>query len=225
MAARYLSRCATVKVFDAQPEATASQPARASWEEAAGCPVIVLAVPISRVEEVCRSLAPGLSAGQVVVDTCSVKQRPLAVMQRELPEDVEIVGTHPLFGPDSGKEGIAGLKIAVCPVRVSRQAYRQIRDFLESIGLVVIETTAEEHDRQLARSQAIFHLIAEALKQLDWEGQAMSTPGPEAFFRLVRTVQTDTNELFQDLERENPFAAPYRRRFLAQLKKLNDELR
>lgn len=224
MAARYLRRRCRLLITDADDRRLEDVAEAAAWKEVVRCNVIVLAVPISALEAVCRRLAADVGAGQLVIDTCSVKQRPVKVMAAELPGDVQIVGTHPLFGPDSGQDGIAGLKIALCPVRVEEPLLEAVRAFLEGIGLVVIETTPEEHDRQLARSQAIFHLIAQALKELDWGGQALSTPGPAAFFRLVRTVQSDTAQLFRDLERENPFAEEYRRLFLAQLDRLHAEL-
>jgi prephenate dehydrogenase len=49
-------------------------------------------------------MAPALRPGQLIIDTCSVKERPLEWMLEELPDHVQIVGTHPLFGPDSGQE-------------------------------------------------------------------------------------------------------------------------
>ena len=61
---------------------------------------------------------------------------------------------------------------------------------------MTVEVTAQEHDQQIAKSQAVFHLIAQVMKQLKWASQDISTPGPEAFNRLVRTVQQDTDQLF-----------------------------
>jgi len=165
-----------------------------------------------------------LREGQIVVDTCSVKKRPVEWMLAHFPESVQILGTHPLFGPDSGKQGIAGLKIALSPVRIERKTYAGIRNYLEELKLVIVETTPEEHDKQIAQSQAVFHLIAQVMKQLRWAAQAISTPGPEAFYRLVRTVQHDTDQLFLDMECENPYAAECRQRFVQEMLNLEREL-
>ena len=62
------------------------------------------------------------------------------------------------------------------------------------------------------------------MKQLRWAAQAISTPGPEAFYRLVRTVQQDTDQLFLDMERENPYAAEWRQRFVQEMLNLEREL-
>ncbi|MCZ6877665.1 MAG: prephenate dehydrogenase, partial [Acidobacteria bacterium] len=196
----------------------------ATFEEVLSAPLIVLCVPISAVEKTCQKMASFLREGQIVVDTCSVKKRPVEWMLAHLPESVQVLGTHPLFGPDSGKQGIAGLKIALSPVRIERKTYAGIRNYLEKLQLVIVETTPEEHDKQIAQSQAVFHLIAQVMKQLRWASQAISTPGPEAFHLLVRTVQQDTDQLFLDMERENPYAAECRQEFVQEILKLEREL-
>lgn len=225
MALQYLRNAATVRVFDPDPAKLEGLPEAAALDEVLASDVIVLSVPISVLPTVCREIAPKVRPGQVVVDTCSVKAKPVQWMLDAFDEGVEIVGTHPLFGPDSGRDGIAGFKIAVCPVRVSDEVYSTVCAFLRSLELVVVEATPEEHDRQIALSQAIFHLIAQAMRRLGWGAQAISTPGPDAFYRLVKTVQRDTEQLFHDMERENPFAAECRQLFISEILKLDDEIR
>ena len=204
-------------VFDRDPEKLAGLADAAPLEQVLGAKYVILATPISAIDGVCRQIAPALRTGQVVVDTCSVKEYPIDCMLSRLPEQVQILGTHPLFGPDSGRNGIGGLKIAVCPVRIDSANYDCIRDFLQGLGLEIIETTPREHDRRLARTQAIFHLISQALKELDWREQRLSTPGPAAFYRLAETVQNDTSELFRDMEQRNLHAGASRRQFISKL--------
>jgi prephenate dehydrogenase len=116
------------------------------------------------------------------------------------------------------------MKIAVCRVRIEAANYDRVRAFLHGLGLEIIETTPREHDRRLARTQAIFHLISQALKELDWRGQRLSTPGPAAFYRLAETVQNDTAELFLDMERRNVYASAYRRQFISKLVEIDELL-
>jgi len=223
MAYRYL-RSGTLRVTDADATRLQGIPEAASFEETAASDVILLAVPISAIPGVCERMAGQLRPGQMVVDTCSVKTKPVQWMLDRLPAHTQILGTHPLFGPDSGKDGIAGMKIAVCPVRVEEDSYSRILDFLRSLGLQVIETTPEEHDRQIAQTQAVFHLIAQTLKRLRWGTETITTPGPETFFSLITTVQHDTDQLFLDLQTENPFAEECRERFINELIQLHQDL-
>jgi prephenate dehydrogenase len=199
-------------------------PEAARFEDAAAADVVVLTVAISAMEEVCAQLSPLSRPGQVVIDTCSVKVRPVEIMRRVLPPGVELLATHPLFGPDSGRDGIRGLKIVLCPVRIAAEPYQRIRRFLDSLGLVLIEGTPEEHDRQAARTQAIFHLLGQSLLRLGWGGDSMATPGPEAFYRQIAAVQHDSPQLFRDMQGLNPFAAEYRRAFLDELERIDREL-
>jgi prephenate dehydrogenase len=60
-----------------------------------------------------------VEAGTTVLDTCSVKSHPAAVMGRLLGPDVSALATHPMFGPDSAGNGLAGLPMVMCPVRVT----------------------------------------------------------------------------------------------------------
>ena len=225
MAYRYLKDRVDLRLFDADANRAREFEESRSLSEVCRSQVVLLSVPISAVPTVCRSISPLLGGGQTVIDTCSVKSRPVQWMLEYLPDSVEILGTHPLFGPDSGKDGIDGLKIAVCPIRIDEERYWEIRGFLQRLGLVVIETTPEDHDRQIASNQAIFHLIAQAMGRLDWGAKPISTPGPDAFFQLVRTVQKDTSQLFLDMERENPFAAECRKMFIDEILAIDRELR
>ncbi len=223
MAYRYL-RTGRLRVTDTDPVRLEGIPEAASFEETVQSDVILLAVPISAIPGVCERMAEHLRPGQMVVDTCSVKTKPVQWMLERLPAHTQILGTHPLFGPDSGKDGIAGMKIAVCPVRVEKDSYARILNFLRSLRLQVIETTPEEHDRQIAQTQAVFHLIAQTLKRLRWGTETITTPGPETFFSLITTVQHDTDQLFLDLQTENPFAEESRERFINEMIQLHRHL-
>ena len=224
MVYEYLSRDRELFVFDPDARKLRDVPGAATFEDTVSLPLVLLCVPISAVKESCVKMAPLLRQGQVVVDTCSVKERPIEWMLAHLPQTVQLLGTHPLFGPDSGREGIAGMKLALCPVRIEADTYECIRSYLEGLQLVLIETTPEEHDRQIARGQAVFHLIARAMKRLAWSGQAISTPGPEGFYRLAQSVQYDTDQLFRDMERENPYAAECRAQFIQGILEIHRDL-
>jgi prephenate dehydrogenase len=224
MAYDHLRGQGEIRVWTRSTEKLAGLPEAASFEDVARCDVVVLTVAISAMEETCRRLAPLLRQDQIVVDACSVKVWPVAVMKRALPESVSILATHPLFGPDSGGSGIRGLKIVLCPVRIADEPYRHVFHFLQSLGLIVIEATPEEHDRQAARSQAVFHFLARAFQALGWGGEPMATPGPEAFFRQIDAVQNDTAQLFQDLQRLNPYSAECRRQLIQALTDIDQDL-
>jgi prephenate dehydrogenase len=187
--------------------------AGASLHEAAACPVVVLAVPLAALADVARAIAPVLRPGTLVIDVCSVKSAPLALLDAILPEHVDIVGTHPLFGPQSGRDGIAGLPVAVCPARRGRGRRLVARFLAETLALDVVALPAEEHDRQMATVQGLTHLLARIVLEMGVTDTRLATPTFRHLLRMVDTVRHDSQALFRTILDANPHAAAMRARF------------
>lgn len=194
----------------------------ASLTEVARKPVLLLCVPISEIDTVCRQLRPFLQKGQLVLDTCSVKEKPLRQMKQVLPRGVEVLGTHPLFGPDSARSGIQGHRIVLCPGRGSH--LHRVKGFLKKLGLDVIITTAANHDRQMAHTQALFHFLARGVAELKIKLGAISTPGPSRMFAEFQDVQLDSLQLFRDMQQQNRFSSPLRKRLIQSLIRVDQKL-
>jgi prephenate dehydrogenase len=180
----------------------------------AACPVVVLATPVANMAEAIAAIRPHLTPGALVLDVGSVKVEPARLLLAGLPEEVEIVCTHPLFGPQSGREGIGGLKIAVCPVR-GRRAGRVAAFLRDALGLSVYFTTPEEHDREAAVVQGLTHLIAKLLVQMEPLPRRLTTPSFDLLLRAIDMVRDDPPGVFLAIEKANPFAAEVRARFFA----------
>ena len=117
-------------------------------------------------EKVLRQLAKVARPDALVVDVGSVKMKPAKLMKQILPRRMDIVGTHPLFGPQSGKKGVKNLNIVVCNVRGKRAPCVCAR-FCSKLGLRVFAATAkQEHDRELAYVQGLTHLLAKVVVAL-----------------------------------------------------------
>ncbi|MGY2048531.1 prephenate dehydrogenase/arogenate dehydrogenase family protein [Methylobacterium sp. JK268] len=195
------------------PEAFGDGIRRVDLAQAADCPVVILAVPVSGLRAVLRDLAPHLRPGTLVVDVGSVKVIPVAIMREELPPDVEILATHPLFGPQSARDGLAGLKVAFCPIR-GRRGLRAAAFLRRVLGLTVLRTTPEAHDREAATVQGLTHLVARVLVAMEPLPTRMTTRSFELLMRAVDMVRHDAPEVYEAIERQNPFAPEVRRRFL-----------
>ena len=191
--------------------------------EAAAAPIVVLAVPVSRLEETVATISPYLQPGVLVLDVGSVKSIPADIMRRTLPPGIDIVATHPLFGPQSARGGIKGLKIAICPIRGTR-AHRVAAFLRRALGLHIIMTTPEEHDREAAMVQGLTHLIAKVLVQMEPLPTTMTTKSFDLIMQAVGMVRDDAPEVFQAIERWNPFTLEVRRRFFDLASALDQEL-
>lgn len=189
-----------------------------SLAEAASRPIVVLAVPVSALEEVVAAIVPYLQPGAMVLDVGSVKVNPAEIMRAGLPPSVEIVATHPLFGPQSAVNGIEGLKVALCPVRGRR--WPLVVAFLRRLGLQVVMTTADEHDRECAIAQGLTHLIAQLLKRMEPLPRKMTTPSFDLLMRGLNMVRHDAPEVLNAIERANPYASDVRERFFTLVKQI-----
>lgn len=191
---------------------------------AATCDIVVLAVPVQKLEQVLRDIAPLVKPGTLVCDVGSVKVKPTEAMLKILPDHVDIVGTHPLFGPQSGKNGITGFNVAVCNVRGERAGC--VVDFLADVlNLNVHLATPEEHDKELAYVQGLTHLIAKVIVALDLPKFKFTTKTYEYMEQMVEMVRYDSDDLFKAIERENPFSAEAKHAFFTAARRLEDRLK
>jgi len=197
---------------------------RATEEELLRCDAIFLTVAISAMEEVVGRIAPIVSPGSLLFDTCSVKVHPVSVMQRLLPESVEIIGTHPMFGPDSGRDGVEGLPIVFCPVRVEAERGARWRTHFAELGMVVKELTPDEHDREAAYTQGVTHFIGRVLDDLGLKPSTISTVGYAKLLEIIEQTCNDPWQLFLDLQHYNPHTADMRVALYTSLRKIKDRL-
>ncbi|WP_295043603.1 prephenate dehydrogenase [uncultured Paracoccus sp.] len=210
--ARHLRPHLALSVCDPQTRANDLPPLEPA--QAAIADIVVLAVPLSRMAGVLRAIAPHLRPGAVVIDVASVKVEPARLMLDLLPPHVEIVASHPLFGPASAADGLAGHRIAWCPLRGGR--HRLLAAALRSQGLEVIATTPDQHDRDMAVVQGLTHLIARSLSRLGPLPQRMATRSFAMLVQAAAMVQDDSPELLATILRDNPHAEAVRSRFLAE---------
>lgn len=215
-----------VTVCDAADRQIAAEKIGVEWqpfETVAGKEIVIFAVPMKSFETVLRRAVPFLRENALCLDVCSVKMKPLELMTEILPETVEIIGTHPLFGPQSGRESIEGLRIALCPVRTTQ--IENVRKFLaRDLKLNVLEKSPAEHDREMAHVQALTHFVARALDELHVEESDLATVSYEELMRAARLVSEDSWELFQTIQQGNPFADTKRRAFIEKLIELENRL-
>jgi prephenate dehydrogenase len=183
-----------------------------SVAEIAACDIVVLAVPVDQLPDTIVELRPHLRPGVVILDVGSVKLGPVETMRALLPDHVEIIGTHPLFGPQSARDGIKGLKIALCPIRGG--SWRRIAAFLRRVlELDVIVTTPDAHDRDMALVQGLTHLVAKILVRMEPMPSRLTTRSFELLMQATEMVRHDAAGVFLAIERANPHAQAVRERF------------
>ena len=105
--------------------------------------ILVISVPIQHTEEVIREVAPFMKSGSLMVDVTSVKEGPSKTMAEVLPESVEYIPTHPVFGPRTTR---LDNQVIVLTADKKGKWYGKVYDYLAGKNMRIIETTAEKHD-------------------------------------------------------------------------------
>ena len=185
---------------------------RVTEDELVRLPVVFLCVAISSMEEVLARIAGRLAPGTLLMDTCSVKSYPVQIMERLLPKTVSIIGTHPMFGPDSARHGVSGMPLIMCPVRAPAESARQWQELFSGLGLSVSVMSPDDHDREAAFTQGVTHYIGRVLSDFGVSRSPIGTVGFSKLLEIVEQTCNDPWQLFLDLQRYNPHTREMRSR-------------
>lgn len=129
--------------------------------------LVILAVPIEATPQTISEIAPHLQEGSLLLDVTSVKEEPAKLMYEHAPAGVEVLPTHPMFGPRV--RSLDGQVIVLTPKNYG-QWYQKVVDFLETEQARVLVTTPEEHDRMMSIVQGLTHFayiaVASAIERM-----------------------------------------------------------
>ncbi len=176
--------------------------------------VLLLSVPIDITGRVIERVGPGMRQGSLMMDITSVKKKPVEMMTRFTPEGVEILGTHPLFGPSA--KSMRGQTVIFVPQRVrmrSGSMYSRVYELFKRSGARIEILTAEEHDRVMSVLQGLTHFVLIAsgitLKELEFDierARAFMSPMYEILMDFVGRILHQDPRLYaliqQNLEME-----------------------
>jgi len=221
--AKHLSKKASIFVTDTENKTKEAEELGVSFvslQEALKNKIIILAVPMENIVSLLHEIKDKIQPGSLVLDICSLKIFSCNAMEEILPKNIELMGTHPLFGPNSAPNSLEGMKIAITPVRTSR--LDEVKSFCESLGLKVFITTPEKHDKQMALSQALTHFIGQAINSAGIKRVELSTKTFEELMNVAEIIKNDTPALFRNMQEMNPFAKEAREKFLQELNKINE---
>ncbi|QIK39442.1 prephenate/arogenate dehydrogenase family protein [Pontivivens nitratireducens] len=136
-------------------------------EAVAGVDLVILCVPVGAMADVAAEIGPHLKPGCVVSDVGSVKQAVIDAVAPHLPAGTVFVPAHPLAGtehsgPESGFATLFDNRFCILtpPEDTAPQDVARYRGFWEGMGARVEEMDAEHHDRVLAVTSHVPHLIA-----------------------------------------------------------------
>mmetsp|Transcript_12136 Transcript_12136/g.28330 ORF Transcript_12136/g.28330 Transcript_12136/m.28330 type:complete len:631 (+) Transcript_12136:75-1967(+) len=143
----------------------------------------------------------------LVVDVLSVKVHAKSTLMALMPDTCDILCTHPMFGPESGRHSWRGLPFVYERVRLFDT--RRCEDFLKwwsGQGLRMVDMTCEQHDEYAAGSQFVTHFTGRSLNELGLRTTPINTKGFDSLLQLVDVTCRDSQDLFVALYKYNPNA-------------------
>jgi prephenate dehydrogenase len=180
---------------------------------------IFLCVPINQFQNAVRDIAPHLKPGTTVFDTCSVKVHPAQVLAAHLGnrDDLTLIATHPMFGPDSAAGGVQGLPMVVWRLSGDETIYDAWTAHFRELGIRTVEMSPDDHDRLAAYSQGVTHYVGRVLSNLDLHATPIDTQGFTILRSLIAQTCNDSWELFHDLQTYNSYTREMRVKLQAAL--------
>eukprot|EP00850_Spirogloea_muscicola_P013639 SM000093S24450 [mRNA] locus=s93:518472:520805:+ [translate_table: standard] len=166
--------------------------------------VVIMCTSILSTDHVLRSLpVQRLKRSTLFVDVLSVKEFPRTLFLQVLPQDFDLLCTHPMFGPESGKSSWKDLPFVFDKVRVGsgqrEERCAKILKIFENEGCRMVEMSCEEHDRYAAGTQFITHTVGRVLGRLVLESTPINTRGYETLLQLVENTNGDSFDLYYGL--------------------------
>ena len=127
--------------------------------------LVILAIPVGSMKNLATSIAPFLKEGAIVTDTGSTKRSVIEDVNPFIPKNNVFIPSHPLAGTEySGPEsGFASLFenrywLIICEKETNHT--KNLTIFFQNLGSIVETVSAEYHDKILAITSHLPHLIA-----------------------------------------------------------------
>jgi prephenate dehydrogenase len=175
--------------------------------------LVVYCAPILAIASLVRESKPALKPGCLLTDVGSTKSFLAQDMATFLKEEPQVfVGSHPMAG--SEQQGLAAARadlykdstVVVTPSRgTPREAVDAVRGFWEGLEGRVFEMEAREHDRIVARTSHLPHMMAAMLAAT--VGRSGGLQELSAFcgtgFRDTTRIAEGSPEVWHDILRTN----------------------
>ncbi|MEJ6672054.1 MAG: prephenate/arogenate dehydrogenase family protein [Alphaproteobacteria bacterium] len=128
--------------------------------------LVILAVPVGAMKAVMSKIKSHLKQGAIITDTGSTKRSVIRDIGPLIPDNCYLIAGHPLAGTEfSGPEAgfpslFEGRYWLIIPGEAPQEKVSQLEQFLSALGAMTEQMDAEYHDRVLALTSHLPHLIA-----------------------------------------------------------------
>jgi len=170
--------------------------------------VVVVTVPIRKTPDVIKEVAPKVREGGLLMDLTSVKKEPVKLMKEYSSDGVEVIGTHPVFGPSV--PGIEGQVFVLTPDSRG-EWFHWLKDLLVKNKAKLIDARPEEHDEVMGVVQGLTHFtyisIAKTFMDLDFDvagSRRFSSPVYDLMLDMIGRIIGQDPRLYAEIQMNNP---------------------
>jgi len=172
---------------------------------AQGADLVVLCTPSALIVEKLREVLPHVAHDAVVTDVGSTKSLVCSGAAEVCPRPMRFVGSHPIagsekFGPEHGSARLYDGRWCIVTPQADQapEALDRVRALWEALGMKLYECSPEEHDRIIARTSHVPHVLAACAAEV-----AAEASPPEPFigsgFRDTSRVADGRPEIWRDI--------------------------
>lgn len=176
--------------------------------------IVVLCVPVLAMAKLIDACADSFAEGCIVTDVGSTKQELCAEIGPRLASTKAVfLGSHPMAGSDetgleAGREDLyEGAAVILTPDQSVRESdVEKLTEFWKSVGGLVSSMAPAEHDRIIARTSHLPHVVASILvtSVLGESEQAGEFCG--AGFRDTTRIAGGSEDIWHDIVKSNSAA-------------------
>lgn len=178
--------------------------------------VVILCGAIHEYEAQLHAVLEHALPETILVDVATVKKHTSELFKQHC-HDRRCISTHPMFGPESYKKhdgNVTGFRIVVTDYVLKNDDYQQLKNAFATLGFLIIEMSADEHDKRLAETLFLTHYVGQSTLKAGFSRTAIDTLSFQFLMDAVESVKDDTR-LFEDVYRYNPYCADVAKRLHA----------
>ncbi len=196
-----------------------------SLADTAECDLVILCGGISEYEEQLLDVLEHVAGDTILVDVATVKKHPSEIFRKHAGDRLWL-SCHPMFGPESYKktnEDVSGFRVVVTDYTLVNDDYVVWKDEMSRLGFLIIEMTADEHDKLLAETLFLTHYVGQTMNQAGFTRTAIDTVSFASLMNAVESVKDDA-KLFADVYKYNPYCKEVAERFHDAQDKIYEQL-
>jgi len=193
--------------------------------------IVIVTVPINITEKVISETAPKMKSGSLLMDFTSLKVGATEAMKEYAAQGVEILGTHPMFGPSI--PSLHGQTFILTPIEGRCEKWFPVmRSLFEDNGAHIEVISPAEHDRFVSVVQGLTHFayitIGTTFERLDFsvnESRRFMSPVYDIMLDFVGRILGQNPYLYAYIQMENPEVLKVHDTFMQQCREMSTIVR